>query len=119
MRSPSHLHLKKQAAKAALMAQWLEFGALTASATQVHLPVVEPHHPSVSCRAVVVAHMEELEGLTTRIYNHALGLWGEKKKEHDWQQMLAQGQSIPTKKKKQKTSDRFTILPLAGPTTPA
>ena len=36
--------------------------------------------PSVSGRAVVVAHIRELERLTTRIYNHALGLWGGKKK---------------------------------------
>ena len=40
---------------------------------QVHL--TQPHHPSVSCHAVVVAHIEELEGLTTRIYSHAMGLW--------------------------------------------
>ena len=41
---------------------------------------MEPHHLSVSCHAVLVAHMEELEGLTTRIYNHVLGLWGTNKK---------------------------------------
>ena len=39
----------------------------------------------------------ELEGPTARIYNYVLGLWGEKKKktkkEEDWQQMSAQGQS--------------------------
>ena len=39
------------------------------------------HQLSVSCHAVAAAHTEELEGLTTRIYNHALGLWGLKKKE--------------------------------------
>ena len=41
---------------------------------------VEPHHSSVSSHAVAVAHIEELEGLTTRKYNHALGLWGGKEK---------------------------------------
>ena len=60
---------------------------------------MEPHHPSVSSHAVVVAHTEELEVLTTRIHSHALGLWGGKKKEEeDWQQMLAQGESFPAKK---------------------
>ena len=45
--------------------------------------------------------MEELEWLTTRIYNYVLGLWGGKeKKEEDWQQTLAQGESFPEKKKK-------------------
>ena len=40
---------------------------------------MEPHHSSVGSHAVVVAHIEELEGLTIRIYNYVLGLWGEKK----------------------------------------
>ena len=35
---------------------------------------------SGSCHAVVAAHIEELEQLTTRIYNHVLGLWGGGKK---------------------------------------
>ena len=35
-------------------------------------------HLSVS-HAVVVAHTEELEGLTTRKYNYVLGPWGGKK----------------------------------------
>ena len=55
------------------MAQWLKFGSLTTSGAQVRFLVVEPHHLSVSCPALGVAHTE-LEGLTTRIYNHALGL---------------------------------------------
>ena len=33
-----------------------------------------------SSHAVVASHIEELEWLTTRIYNYVLGLWGEKKK---------------------------------------
>ena len=49
-------------------------------AAQVHFPVTEPHYLPVSCHAVVAAHTEELERLTTRIYNHVLGLWGGKKK---------------------------------------
>ena len=44
------------------------------------LLVEDPHHLSVSSHPVVVAHIEELEGLTTRIYNHALGLWEGKEK---------------------------------------
>ena len=52
---------------------------LTVSVARVGFLVAEPHHPSVSCHPVVVAHTEELEGLTTSIYNCALGL-GEKNK---------------------------------------
>ena len=48
-------------------------------AARVHFLVMEPHHPSVSSHAVVAAHIEELEGLTTGIYNHALVLWGGKR----------------------------------------
>ena len=33
-----------------------------------------------SSHTVVASHREELEWPTTRIYNHILGLWGEKKK---------------------------------------
>ena len=51
--------------------------------TQVLFPHTEPHHSSVSCHAVVAAHIEELEGLTTRIYNYVLGLWREKKRERE------------------------------------
>ena len=50
----------------ALAARWLKFGALTASGTRAQFPVTEPHHPSVGCHAVVVAHVEEPEGLTAR-----------------------------------------------------
>ena len=46
--------------------------------------IVPDNHGSVLC--------------TTGIYNHALGLWRGKKQEEDWQQMLAQGESFPTKK---------------------
>ena len=41
---------------------------------------MEPHHPSVSSHAVAASHIEEVEGLTTRIYNHVLGLWEGKRK---------------------------------------
>ena len=41
----------------------------------------------------MVPHIEELEEPTTKIYNYVLGGYGEKEKEEDWQQMLAQGQS--------------------------
>ena len=67
--------------------------------------LMEPYHSSVSSHAGVVAHREELEGLTTRIYDYVLGLWEWKKhrerdrgREEDWQQMLAQGKSFPGKK---------------------
>ena len=42
----------------------------------------------------------ELEGPTTTIYKYVLGRWGGKKREEDWQQMLAQGKSLPAKKKR-------------------
>ena len=70
--------------------------------TWVRFPVAEPHHLSVSCHAVAAVHIEELEGLTTRIYNHAVGLWEGGIKEEDWQQMLAQGESFPVQKKKER-----------------
>ena len=40
------------------------------------------HRPTCrsSSHAVVASHIEELEGLTTRIYNYVSGFWGEKKK---------------------------------------
>ena len=53
---------------------------LTASAARVRFPVMEPHHPSVSCHSVAAVHIKELEGLTARIYNFALGLLGGKNK---------------------------------------
>ena len=75
------------------------FSALTTSGARVRFPVLEPHHLSVSCHAVAASHVQELEGLPTRIYNHALGLWGgERKEEEDRQQMLAQGESFPAKR---------------------
>ena len=68
---------------------------LSAPAAQARFPDAEPHHWSVNSHAVVVAHVEELEGLRTRIYNCILWLWrGKTKKEEDWQQMLAQGESF-------------------------
>ena len=39
--------------------------------------------PLFSSHALVVAHIEGLEGLMTRIYNYVLGLWGEKKRERE------------------------------------
>ena len=51
----------------------VKFSALTTSVAQVHFPVAEPHHSSVSWHTVMVAHTEELEALTTKIYNYALG----------------------------------------------
>ena len=47
---------------------------------EVNFWVADPHYPSVSCLAVAVAHGEELEELTARIHNRALGLWGGKEK---------------------------------------
>ena len=45
----------------------------------VEFPSAEPHHLSVSSHAVAVAHTEELEGLTIRIYSYVLCFWEEKK----------------------------------------
>ena len=63
----------------------------------------------LSSHAEVASHVKEVERLTTRIYNYVLGLWGEKKKDVDWQQMLAQGQSSLLKKKKRPHS--YPIAP--------
>ena len=44
-------------------------------------PGCGPTHCS-SSHAVAASHLKELEGLTTRIYSYALGLWGGKEKQH-------------------------------------
>ena len=46
---------------------------------RVHFLDAEPHHSSVSSHAAAAAHIEEIEGLTTRIYNYVLGIWGGEK----------------------------------------
>ena len=52
---------------------------------------------------MVVAHIEELEGLTTRVYTMHWGTLGRKnKKEEDWQQMFAQDESFHAKTKKER-----------------
>ena len=62
---------------------------------------VDLTHRSSSC-AVVASHIGDLEGLTTRIYNYVLAFWGEKIREEDWQQMLAQGQGSSLQKQTNK-----------------
>ena len=57
-----------QYSEPALRAYWLKFSTLIAS-----LPGHGTTLP-VSCHAVVAAHTEDLKGLTTGTYNHALGL---------------------------------------------
>ena len=49
-------------------------------AAWVWFPGTEPHHSSVRSHTVAEAHIEELEGLTIRILNYALGIWGGKKR---------------------------------------
>ena len=66
---------------------------LTASVALVCFPIVESHHQSISCHAVVVAHTEELERPTTSTYNYVLGGFGKKKKK-----ILVQGESFPERK---------------------
>ena len=50
-------------------------------------PGCGPMH-CLSSHAEAASHIEELEVPTTRIYNYELGLWREKEKEEDWQQVL-------------------------------
>ena len=59
----------------------------------------EPHRLSVSSHAVVAAHIE-LDGLTSKYTTMYWGFGEEKKEREDWQQMLAQGESFPAKRKK-------------------
>ena len=68
----------------------------------VQLPVTEPHHLSVGSHAVVVAHIEELEGLTTRIYYYVLGFWRGKQKGR-LAADVSSGQIFPSKIKKEKS----------------
>ena len=60
------------------MASQLKFGTLSFGSPGPVLGA-EPHHSSVSSHAVVVAHVEEPEELTT-IRNYVLGLWWGKRK---------------------------------------
>ena len=92
---------ERSIAEPALMASWLKFGTLTALAAWVRFPGAEPRHPSVSCHAVAVAHMQELGG-ATRIYITHWGFGEGGKKEEYWQQMLAQGRSSQQKTRKGK-----------------
>ena len=47
---------------------------------------------------MAASHVTEPEGPTTRLYNYVLGGFEEKKKKkEDWQQTLAQGQSLKKK----------------------
>ena len=72
-------------------------------AAQVQLLGMEPHHLSVSSRAVVVTHIEEL---TTRVYNYVLGLLGlggsggQEEKGGRLAADVSIGQIFPCKKKK-------------------
>ena len=71
-----------------------------ASVAWGRFPGMEPHHSSVSCHAVATAHKEELEGLTTKIYNYVLGLWGGEKKRGRLATGVSSGQIFPSEKKK-------------------
>ena len=53
----------------------------------VQFPAAEPYHSSVNSHAVVAAHIEEPEELTTMYWGLGVGGEGEKNEE-DWQQML-------------------------------
>ena len=64
------------------------------------------NHSSVSSHSVAVAHIEELEGLTTRIYNYVLGLWGRKKRGRLVTD-VSSGWIFPCKKTKQKQNLRL------------
>ena len=61
------------------MAWWLKFGALHFGGLGL-VPGHGTNHSSVSSHAVVVAHIEELEGLRTRIIQLCTGALGRKKK---------------------------------------
>ena len=66
--------------RAGLVAEWLSSPALLRC---LGFPSSDPGHRPThhsSSHVVAASHIEELEGLTTRIYNYVLGLWGEKKK---------------------------------------
>ena len=75
------------------MAWWLKFGTHPFSSLAAEaLPKANPHPyppPSVSCHAVMAAHKEELEQLTTRIYDYVLALWEGKKETHKRSKMTS------------------------------
>ena len=86
------------------MAQRLKFSALPTSAARVHFPVTEPHYLAVSCHAVAMAPIEEPEGLTIRIHNHALGIWGEKRKKGRLATDVSSGRIFLCKIKKERVN---------------
>ena len=86
------------------MAEWLNSHALLQwpRVSQARILGADLARPSSHTEAA--SHRAQLEGPTTRIYNHVLGGFGEKKKgnKKDWQQMLAQ---VPILKKKKEGTD--------------
>ena len=72
----------------------------SASAAQGFTGSHPGHGPGTGHQIMLRRHPTK-PGLTTKIYNYVLGGFGEKKKEKDWQQLLAQ---VPIFKKKQKNS---------------
>ena len=75
----------------------------------------EPHDSSVSSHAVVVAHVEELERPTTRIYQLRAGALGREKKRGRLVTDVSSGKIFPREKRKLKqTSDQSLELSLRG-----
>ena len=63
---------------------------------------------SSSGRAEAASHIGQLERPATRIYNYVLGGFGEKKKkEENWQRMLAHSQSLKRGKRKRFPISKF------------
>ena len=58
------------------------------------------HGPTchASSNAVAASHIEELEGLTTRVYNYGLGLWRRKQKRGRLATDVSSGPIFLTKK---------------------
>ena len=78
---------------------------------------MDPHHLSVSCHAVVVAHTEELEGLTTGTYNHILGLWGEKSKSGRLATDVSSGRILPCKKTRKEKKGYVPYMKIMSPSS--
>ena len=72
-----------------------------------------PTHCS-SSHAVSVVHIEELEGLRTRIYNYVLELWGGKKKRRlatdVSTELIIFTKKNPTKNKTKKTVEYYSVV---------
>ena len=75
---------------------------LSTLAAQVWFPSAEPHCWSISSHAVAVAHVEELEGLTIRVYTYVLDFGERERKRGRLATNVSLGPIFPSERKTHK-----------------